>query len=346
MPKPSFGVRLRARLAADPALANRVLALLGAKRLEHIGQRAAMRAARNAYRSVPYYRRLYEAHGFDAARMARLDWATFLTLPTANKATGLDLPDEDLLDGELSMPIDDALIGRSSGTTRKPVAWPMSWDDYALLRATFRANLLELRADREKTAVMLLLGAEGVEYAGNTMYRVMFSIKEETHWPMEVFLTGDNVTEIAALLKWIVQRGYTSMFMISFPGTYERMLDLLAHDPEAVGMWEGITRKKVISGGQLVSKRLRDRLTADLGLPTQDLLAIEILYISSDSGQTIGRTTAFSAYVQRCLDARPELYERLGLDADHRRRNPCLSSSHRSRSWSSPIPIGGTAARC
>src|SRR5258708_27437223 len=145
-------------LASDPALTNRLLRLLGSKRVERIAQRNAIRAAQHAFEHVPYYRSLYEAHGFDTRRMKQLDWAGFLSLPPTSKAAVEDVSDEDLLDSQLAFPRDDALIGLSSGTTRKPVTWPVGWDEFYTFRAVFHNALRALAADRLPTAVVLTHG--------------------------------------------------------------------------------------------------------------------------------------------------------------------------------------------
>src|SRR5262249_36814175 len=104
MRKVSPRVRLLSLMATRPVLANRAVALVGSRRLTRIGRRNAIRAAQNAFARVPFYRKWYEAHGFDAARMRRLDWAGFLSLPTVSKAAAVEAGEEELLDSHQNMP--------------------------------------------------------------------------------------------------------------------------------------------------------------------------------------------------------------------------------------------------
>jgi phenylacetate-coenzyme A ligase PaaK-like adenylate-forming protein len=321
MPRTSLSVKIRGRLASDPVLANRLLSLLGPKRLEKIGRRNAIRAAQQAFERVPYYRSLYQNHGFDKNRMMRLDWAGFLSLPTTSKTATVNVPDEDLLDSQLSFPRDDALIGRSSGTTRKPVIWPLGWDELYLIRAIFLKGLRGISADRKPTAVVMIMGMDGLELAGTMAFRAFFSLKEELRWPFEVFLTGEDASDVSAILKWIAKRNFYSLFITSFPGTFESVLDAIAADPQAQDVWTSFKQKKVILGGQLVAKSLRDRAWRELALPENDLTSLEVLYISSDSGQTMAHTTPFAAWLGKYLSERPELYDALGLDPEHRTKS-------------------------
>src|SRR5258706_2136708 len=172
-------------LASDPALTNRLLRLLGSKRVERIAQRNAIRAAQHAFEHVPYYRSLYEAHGFDTRRMKQLDWAGYLSLPPTSKAAVEDVSDEDLLDSQLAFPGDDALIGLSSGTTRKPVTWPVGWDEFYTFRAVFHNALRALAADRLPTAGVFIHGGEGLVPAGHNGPRAVFSAPHKRPLPFQ-----------------------------------------------------------------------------------------------------------------------------------------------------------------
>jgi phenylacetate-coenzyme A ligase PaaK-like adenylate-forming protein len=308
-------------LASDPALTNRLFRLLGSKRVERIAQRNAIRAAQHAFEHVPYYRSLYEAHGFDTRRMKQLDWAGFLSLPPTSKAAVEDVSDEDLLDSQLAFPRDDALIGLSSGTTRKPVTWPVGWDEFYTFRAVFHIALRALAADRLPTAVVLIMGAEGIDLAGNIVYRAFFSLKEETRWPFELFLAGEDPADVCSLLKWLAKRDIHSLLIGTYPGTFESILDKVAADPEAHTVWTRFKRKKIFLGGQLVARPLRERIWSEMVLADDALTSLEVLYISSDSGQTIAHTTPFAAWLQRYLAERPALSDLLGLDPAHRTKS-------------------------
>jgi phenylacetate-coenzyme A ligase PaaK-like adenylate-forming protein len=321
MPRTSLGVKMRGKLASDPLLSNRVLRLLGPKRVERLGRKNAIRAAQQAFERVPYYRKLYETHGFDANRMRRLDWAGFVSLPMTSKAATVNVEDEDLLDSHLTFPRDDALIGRSSGTTRKPVIWPTGWDEFYLLRAIFEHGLREIGADHKPSAVVLMMGMDGLELAGTMAFRTFFSMKEELRWPFEVFLTGEDTSDVTAIMKWIAKRNLHSLFVVSFPGTFESALNAIAADPQAHDVWTSFKRKKLILGGQLVAKPLRERVAHELALGENDLTSLEVLYISSDSGHAIAHTTPFVGWLQRFLSERPDLYDVLGLDPEHRTKS-------------------------
>jgi len=321
MPKTSLSVKLRGKLAGDPILANRLMRLLGAKRVEKLGRKSAIRAAQQAYETTPYYRELYEANGFDTKRMKRLDWEGFLSLPMTSKAATVNIEDEELLDHTLAFPRDDALIGRSSGTTRKPVIWPTGWNEFYLLRAVFEHGLREVGGDRYPTAVVLMMGMDGLELAGTMAFRAFFSLKEELRWPFEVFLTGEDTSDVTAVLKWLARRNLHSLFVVSFPGTFESVLTAVAADPQAQDVWSQFQRKKLILGGQLVAKPLRERVAQELAIPEHDMTGLEVLYISSDSGHAIAHTTPFVSWLQRFLSDRPDLYDVLGLATEHRAKS-------------------------
>jgi phenylacetate-coenzyme A ligase PaaK-like adenylate-forming protein len=318
MPSISVRAKLRGRLASDPALANRLLHLLGAKRVERIAQRNAIRAAQDAYTHVPYYRSHYEAHGFDARRMKRLDWAGFLSLPVVSKETTADVEDRDLLDQRLAFLGDDAVVGLSSGTTWRPVTWPVGWDEFYTLRAIFRQALRKLAADHQPTAVILIMGADGMDLAANITYRAFYSLKEELHWPFEVFVMGESPADVARLLKWLEKRTVDSLLMCAFPGMFERTLDELGAAPETHDLWSRFRRKKIFLGGHQVTTHLQERIRSALALEHAPVDSLEILYIASETGQAIAHSTPFAAWLQRYLAEHPDLYDAIGLDPAHR----------------------------
>jgi phenylacetate-coenzyme A ligase PaaK-like adenylate-forming protein len=314
MPSISIRAKLRGRLASDPTLANRLLRLLGAKRVERIAQRSAIRVAQDAYAHVPYYRSYYEAHGFDVRQMKRLDWAGFLTLPPTSKEATVKVEDEGLLDQRLAFLGDDTVIGLSSGTTWRPVTWPVGWDEFYTFRAIFRQALRNLAADHQPTAVILIMGADGMDLAANITYRAFFSLKEELRWPFELFLMGESPADVARLLQWLEKRNVDSLLMCAFPGMFERTLDELGADPETRDLWSHFKRKKIFLGGHQVTKLLQDRIRSALALEHAPLDSLEILYIASETGQAIAHSTPFAAWLQRYLAKHPELYDVIGLD--------------------------------
>ncbi|HEU5368390.1 MAG TPA: hypothetical protein VFU69_08005, partial [Ktedonobacterales bacterium] len=171
MRKPLF-LRFQMYLLSHPRTANRLLGIMGARRVEQMGQRAAIRAARRAFARVPFYRALFEQHGFTAEKMQRLTWNDFQQLPLISKDDTEDVNERDLLDPQVRSPQGDALIGRSSGTLRVPIHWPLGWSEFYLSRAAFESILRNLgTADGEPTAIVHMNAVEGGDQSGNMPYR-------------------------------------------------------------------------------------------------------------------------------------------------------------------------------
>lgn len=308
-------------LASHPRVANRLLGLMGARRVEAAGRQAAMRSARRAYERVPFYRRLYEQHGFTAERMRRLTWEDFLQLPQISKDDTEGVPEADLLDDQTLSPRGDALIGRSSGTTRAPVHWPLGWPEFYVTRSAFEAVLLhELGTPGgASTAVVLMTAVEGGDQSGNMPYRAFFSLKEQHGWNMEVIATGEDSATAHTWLRWLAQRGYTSLFIITFPGTIERLLEYSAALPEADRVnWDAFQHKHVMVGGQIIVRQIRERIRREMRIDPASLTSETIIYVSSDTGQLMARTTPFTIWLERHLAQHPDLYPALGLAEDQR----------------------------
>ncbi len=320
-----LSLRLNMLLAGRPSLAYRVFRLMGARRIERAGRNAAIRAAQQAYTYVPFYRRLYEAHGFTDERMKRLTWEDFQQLPTISKDETEREPENDLLDSRIPSPAGDALIGRSSGTTRAPTVWPLSWKELYILRATFEGVLRSLGTHKGvPTAVIQMTAIEGGDQSGNSPYRSLFSLKEATHWNFEVFGPGEDSNTVIALLRWLVKQRYESLFIISFPGTYERLFDRLDEitrtDPEAGVNWAQFRNKVIMIGGQLVALSIRERLRNEMAFDPKALGSELVAYVSSDTGIVVARSTPFSVWLERFLAERPQLWESLGLSPEHREK--------------------------
>lgn len=97
----SFSIRLQMYLTSHPRAANRLLSFLGFRRIEAMGRRAALRTAQRAFKQVPFYRTLFEKHGFHAGRVQHLTWDDFLQLPPISKDDTEDMNDHDLLDQQV-----------------------------------------------------------------------------------------------------------------------------------------------------------------------------------------------------------------------------------------------------
>jgi phenylacetate-coenzyme A ligase PaaK-like adenylate-forming protein len=315
----SWSLRLQMYLASHPHLANRAAGFLGAKQVEKMSRQAALKAARRAYERVPFYHALFTRHGFTADRIRRLTWDDFQQLPKINKDDTEAAPEGDLLDRLTPSPRGDALIGRSSGTTRAPVHWPLGWSELYLSRAAFEAVLRNLgTANGLPTAVVLMTSVEGGDQSGNMPYRAFFSLKEEHGWNMEVISTGEDSATAHNWFRWLAQRGYTSLFIMSFPGTIERLLNYIASLPEAERVnWGAFQRKHIIMGGQIVARQIRERVRQEMQLHPTSLTSETVIYVSSDTGQLMARTTPFTLWLERHLTQHPELYPALGLAEEH-----------------------------
>ncbi len=319
MRKP-WSLRLQMYLVSHPRVANRLLGLLGTRRVEAIGQRAALRSARRAFARVPFYRALFAEHGFTAEKMQRLTWKEFQQLPQISKDDTEEVAEEDLLDSQTPTPRADALIGRSSGTLHAPIHWPLGWPEFYLSRAAFETILRDLGTPGgASTAIVLTNTVEGGDQSGNMPYRAFYSLKEEKGWNMELVATGEDSAVTHTWLRWFAQRGYTSLLLIIFPGTMERLLNYIASLPEAERVdWDAFRHKHVLLAGQLVVRQVRERARQAMRLDPGSLTSETVLYISSDTGQLMARTTPFTLWLERHLDRHPELYPALGLSEEHR----------------------------
>jgi hypothetical protein len=295
---------------------------MGASRVERMGQRAALGAARRAFERVPFYRALFEQHGFTAEKMQRLTWKDFQQLPLMSKDDTEAAAEEALLDSQTPTPRADALIGRSSGTLHAPIHWPLGWPEFYLTQAAFDAMLRTLDTPRgAPTAVVLTNAVEGGDQSGNMPYRAFFSLKEEHGWNMELVATGEDSATTHAWLRWCATHGYTSLLLIIFPGTMERLLNYIASLPEAERVnWNAFQRKHVLLAGQLVVRQVRERVRQEMRLDPQSLNSETVLYVSSDTGQLMARTTPFTIWLERHLDQHPQLYAAFGLSEEHRNK--------------------------
>ncbi len=313
--------RLRMLLASRPRLANRVLGLLGPRLVERAGRRAALRAARKGYAHAAYYRELYSQHGFDERRMRRLTWQDFQQLPTVGKSDILERPEEDLLDATVAIPDGDAFIARSSGTTREPIVWPTGWDEYYMNFALFKGVLRALKADRRKTLVVLALPVDGGPVSGNMLLRAIFAIKDQTRWPFEVVAAGELADPIIWFLRWFAKRDFDTLYLITFPGTMERVLDriheLEAEDPGAGVDWSRYAHKRILLSGQVISRELRDRVCSEMGIAPRSLESMEVALASSDAGQIFARSSPFTLWLERYCAEHPGLAVRLGIPEEH-----------------------------
>src|SRR5258708_11140626 len=100
----SMGLRFKSLLVRRPVLANRLLRIVGGRGIQRLARRIAVRAARQAFERVPFYRAFYERGGFDKRRLRRLSWADFGRLPTVGKAETPRIPARLLLDHRLPFP--------------------------------------------------------------------------------------------------------------------------------------------------------------------------------------------------------------------------------------------------
>jgi phenylacetate-coenzyme A ligase PaaK-like adenylate-forming protein len=324
MRKP-LALQLQMYLMSHPRAANRLLGFLSSRWVENAGRRAAMKAARRAFEQVPSYRAYLEQHGLTAEKMQRLTWNTFQQLPLLSKEDTEGVAEKDLLDRRITAPQGDALIGRSSGTLRGPIHWPLGWSEFYLLRATFEAILRDLgTAAGAPTAIVNMNAVEGGDQSGNMPYRAFYSIKEQRGWNMEIVATGEDSATTHNWLRWFAKQGYTSLLLISFPGSLERLFTYIGSLPETEQInWDTFQHRHILSGGQLVVRPIREMIRREMRLDPTSLTCETCLYVSSDTGQHMARTTRFTIWLERYLAQHPELYEVLGL-AEENRDKPLL----------------------
>ena len=325
MPRLPFRTRLQVALMSHPRSMRRLLGFMGPTRMERMGQRNAIKAARLAYAQVPYYRDLYERHHFDAARMARLTWADFQQLPLVSKADVLDIPEAQLMDHHLSAPTDDSMMGRSSGTTTDPITWPVGWSEFYTQRTYLQNTLRDLGAAKQRTAVAILTPSDGNDIFGGLCYRLLFSIKEKTQWPFEIFALGEDLPTVDSILRYVVRQGYENLWILGLPGTMQHLLEYQAEradNPDVAMRWDQIPHKLIWLAGQIVPLSLQARIRRDLHIPADDRDSIQVLFGSSDSGQLIAQSTPFTIWLQHYAATQPQLTEQLeqqlGITAEHR----------------------------
>jgi phenylacetate-coenzyme A ligase PaaK-like adenylate-forming protein len=315
-------LRFQMYLMSHPRIGNRLFRVLGARWVEARGRQAAIHAAQQAFERVPFYRAHYEQHGFSAERMRRLTWKDFLLLPIISKDDTEDVREQDLLDPHIPSPQGDALIGRSSGTLKVPIHWPMGWSEFYLSRAAFEAILRNLgTADGAPTAIVQMNTVEGGDQSGNMPYRTMYSIKEGRGWNMEVVATGEDSATTHTWLRWLARQKYTTLVLFTFPGSLERLFTYIASLPEEERVdWDAFQRKHIFIGGQLVVRSVREMIHREMRLDSTSLTSETYLYISSDTGQHMARTTPFTIWLERYMAQHPELYQLLGLPEEHRNK--------------------------
>ncbi|HKD75069.1 MAG TPA: hypothetical protein VKB76_06215, partial [Ktedonobacterales bacterium] len=89
--------------------------------------------------------------------------------------------------------------------------------------------------------------------------------------------------------------------------------------PEAERVnWDAFRRKHVLMGGQIVARPIRQRMRRSVRLDPDSLTGESVLYISSDTGQLMARTTRFTLWLERYLELHPDLYAALELAEEHR----------------------------
>src|SRR5262249_26204352 len=248
--------------------------------------------------------------------------ADFVQLPTVSKAETRGVPDQDLIDNTVPSPAGVALLGRSFGTTGEPVVWPVDWNGYHLGRASMKALLRRVHGDRRRTAVLLMMALDRGDTAANGISRSLFGLKEQTRWPFELFVTGEDPEVEISILRWIVKQGYESLLALSFAGTFERLLDHTAEleraDPQAGINWAQFQHKCIMLTGQIIHSHLRERVRREVGLDPNILTSEEIILGSADTGQIYARTTPFTLWLERYLQHHPDLYDKLGWAEEHR----------------------------
>ncbi len=320
----SMGLRFKSLLVRRPVLANRLLRIVGGRGIQRLARRIAVRAARQAFERVPFYRAFYERGGFDKRRLRRLSWADFGRLPTVGKAETAGIPDRLLLDQRIPFPAGDSLLGRSSGTTSGPVTWPTGWEEFFLTRANYWRMLREMQGDRTLTALVSMFSVDGGDLSGNLPFRSACSLKEHTRWPLEVFAAGEEPDIAIAILRWLVEQEFASLFIQSFPGTMQRLLDrdaeLKRADPAGGVDWGRFKHIRVAMGGQVPARTLRDRIHRELRLDPLSLYTESIVYASSDAGQLIAQSSPFTLWLERFLAERPALATALGIPEEHREK--------------------------
>jgi len=107
--------------------------------------------------------------------------------------------------------------------------------------------------------------------------------------------------------------------LLSFPGSLERLFSYIHELPEAERVnWDAFQHKHILIGGQLVVRPLREMIRREMRLDPTSLTSETCLYISSDTGQHMARTTRFTIWLERYLAQHPELYPVLGLSEENR----------------------------
>lgn len=138
---------------------------------------------------------------------------------------------------------------------------------------------------------------------------------------MEVTATGEDAEKAHQWLCQFAQEGFTSLCIVSFPGTMERLLNYEQALPEAERVpWSVFKRKHILMGGMTAGLSLRKRVRAEMGLDPTSLSSESILYISSDTVVKMAQTSPFTLFLERHLDTHPELYSHLDLAEEYRDR--------------------------
>jgi phenylacetate-coenzyme A ligase PaaK-like adenylate-forming protein len=315
-----LSLKLKMFMAERPRMVNFLFRIIGIKRIESLGHKTALKAARSAYLHVPYYHNLFESQDFTDNKISHLTWNEFQLLPQTSKKLSEGVPDTDMLDSRISSPREIAMIGRSSGTLHAPVRWPMSWSSFYLAMASGKTgfDLIDNSKDGP-TAAIIMASIDGGDSSGNVPFRTLLYRKIQTRGNFEIFPVGEQTDVVHDWVNWIVHHGYKSCLIYTFPGTLERLLDYEQTLPEDKRIdWGQFTRKQIVLTGQVVDRSLRERYRREMKIDPASLTSEVILYASSDTGGVIARSTPFTCWLERYLDQHEDIAKLLGINSSMR----------------------------
>jgi phenylacetate-CoA ligase len=213
------------------------------------------RVVDHAYARVPYYRRLFDAHGVSPSDIREPD--DLRRLPVTTRKTLQSLPDEDLL----ARGVDLRLLNTytTSGSSGRVLTVRRTWVEDRVLGG------LRLRAMRSyglsrQDHVVTLLGAMSSRRPGRSRLQRLLARRGVRAAIVDCTAPIDDVVCEIVRLRPTVLSGY--------PGALLRVA--AAADPRVL---RALGIRFVYSGGEVLTPAMRERITAAFGAPLYDVYA-------------------------------------------------------------------------
>ncbi len=213
------------------------------------------RVVEHAYRRVPYYRRLFDAHAMSPSDIRAPE--DLRCLPVTTRETLQSLPIEDVT----ARGVDPGLLNAytTSGSSGRPVTVRRTWIEDRLLGA-LRERAMRSYGWSRGDHVVALLGAMGARQPGRSRMQRLLARRRVRADVVDCTAPIDEVVREIVRLRPTVLSGY--------PGALLRVAT--AADPQRL---RALGIRFVCSGGEVLTPEMRERITAAFGVPLFDVYA-------------------------------------------------------------------------